>query len=344
VRFFFNHALSEHAHIFDMLRDGNPDVFVAASHARADSVFADRADRFEIEPFAKDADSMPAGYADWLLDAAKRAQAEVVVPYRHRIALADWSEVFAQNGVRLLAAAGRETLEFVEDKPNFLAFANSIGVTTAPGIPFRTLEDFHVAKAGLKGATSLCIKPATGIGGVGYRRLIDEDGPDAAHALLGENPMVMSTQSLVRLLERGPFPADMLLMPYLSGPECSLDIACWAGKVLGAVARHKLGRTKRVGDDPEARAMAEILVEALGLSGMVNLPTRRLPGGEPCLLEMNTRASGGIGQTAQSGVNLPHLVHEALQGKFPAACQIPKCAQDVAKRHFYAVVGERALP
>ena len=335
MRFFFNHALTEHGHIFDLLRAGDPDVFIAASHARPETPLRECVDHFVAErpdPIGAD---MPEGYPEWLLAEAQHVRADAVVPYRHRIDLARHVDTFEKGGVRLLVSAGHETMEFIENKPKLMDFAESLGVASGPYQEFHDRGTFEDAHANLESFGTLCFKPSAGIGGIGYRKLVDDTDPKSAMRLLGSDTMVIGLTAFRNLLDLGPLDAPMMLMPYLSGPECSMDVACLDGRMLGAVGRWKRSQHQVVEDNAEVRAIAERLVAEFKLSGLINVQTRKHPDGRQCLLEINTRASGGVGQTAISGINLPHLLHEALQGRFPCACQVPTDTRIVTKRQRY---------
>ena len=52
---------------------------------------------------------------------------------------------------------------------------------------------------------------------------------------------------------------------------------------------------------------ARQLVERFGLNGMINVQFKEDAQGEPKLLEINPRASGGVAMSCLSGINLPYL-------------------------------------
>ncbi|SDJ54063.1 ATP-grasp domain-containing protein [Salipiger marinus] len=335
MRYFFNHCLTEHAHVFDMLRAADPSVHITAANSHKGSPVRLAADTFLDDPAAGEGHAMPAGYAEWLLEAAREARADIVIPYRHRMELADFRDCFEAAGIRLLTAADRQTMTVIEQKPAFLQWAEETGIPISPFREFSCLETFEAAVAAFDPMAPLCIKPSSGVGAVGFRRLVDDEAPGAAAVLLGLDAMVLGKGALRRLLSLGPLSRPMMLMLYLRGPERSTDFVCLDGEILGAVTRMRSGLYQKVGDDMVSFAMATTLARELGMSGLLNLQTRCLDDGSQVLLELNSRAAGGIGQTAPSGVNLPGLLHEALCGRRPEVPRRAGRTVRVARREMF---------
>lgn len=88
---------------------------------------------------------------------------------------------------------------------------------------------------------TLCIKPSNGVGGFGFRRIVDNETPGAAAQLLGSDMLVIGLGALRHALQQEPLKYHIMLMPYLKGPERSTDIACLDGRLLGAVTRTRAG-------------------------------------------------------------------------------------------------------
>ena len=105
------------------------------------------------------------------------------------------------------------------------------------------------------------------------------------------------------------------MMPFLDGTEVSVDVlADDAGTVRAAIGRqhHALpgNRQRIIVDDPGAREVAEALTGTYRVAYLSNTQVKYWRGPDdtverPYLLELNTRAAGGMFQTALAGVNLP---------------------------------------
>jgi hypothetical protein len=210
-------------------------------------------------------------------------------------------------------------MRLLEEKPALLSRMEEIGV---PVIPFRLFTG-PAGYGALREAAhpfpehpgTLCVKPATGIYGAGFRILRDrlpEGSPLSALSTL-ELPEV----AFRALLDALPAPEPMMLMPYLTGPERSVDFACLDGRLLGTVTRVKASTSQRLYHDPVGEGMAEQVARTFRLSGVLNLQTIEDASGLQRLMEVNSRASGGVGMTGLTNVNLPGLLLDALDEAFP---------------------------
>ena len=319
MRILLNHSISGAADLIDLMRRARPDLTVIATHERTDTPIRLSADRLLPEPPETRAMSDEA-YADWLLGVALSERADLALPYRRRDALAGFRDRFADQGVRLLTASDEATMRLLEDKPTLLSRMKALG---APIIPFR----LFLGLSGYEGLRSegdifpdhdgdLCVKPSSGIYGAGFRILRDRL-PD------GSPLSALSTLELPEPVFRGllsalPAPEPMMLMPYYPGPERSVDFACLDGRLLGTVSRAKAGTSQRLHHDPEGERLAGLVAETFGLSGVLNLQTIEDGSGVQRLMEVNSRASGGVGMTGLTEVNLPGLLLGALDGEIPA--------------------------
>lgn len=337
----FNHHISCIRDIILMIRAAHPDVTLSASHARADHGLEGVLDRVLPEMPARADGGMPDGYVDWLMDQALAEGADVVIPYRHRHDLSAHGDAFAEAGLRLLTCGARDVMSLIEDKTALLARAQGLGLRVSPSCPWvdeaglvASLEHF----GGCSDGAGLCVKPAQGIYGEGFRILYDEDAPDAFATALGDQRPHISVQSLQKIVRGAGSVAKMMTMPFLPGVERSVDFACLDGRLLGAVTREKHGSVQHVGHDPEAADMVATLVPALGLSGLANLQTLEGADGTQYLLEVNSRAAGGIGMTARSGVNLPGLLVSALMGRMPDVPVFPTGQVRLLRRQVYDAV------
>lgn len=73
------------------------------------------------------------------------------------------------------------------------------------------------------------------------------------------------------------------------------------------MARRKEGSVQHLHQSGAAFELAKSSAELMQADGLVNVQTRCDHHGQPLLLEINLRPSGGIDYTRHSGVNLPGL-------------------------------------
>lgn len=319
MRILLNHSISGAADLIDLMRRSRPDLTVIATHERGDTPIRLSADRLLPEPPETRAMGDEA-YADWLLGVARSEGADLVLPYRRRDALAGFRGRFADQGVRLLAAADAGTMRLLEEKPALLERMEALG---APIIPFR----LFLGLSGYEGLRAegtlfpghdgdLCVKPANGIYGAGFRILRDRL-PDGA-PLSALSALELPEPVFRGLLAALPAPEPMMLMPYFTGAERSVDFVCLDGRLLGTVSRVKSGTSQRLHHDPEGERLAALVASTFGLSGVLNLQTIEDGEGVQRLMEVNSRASGGVGMTGLTDVNLPGLLLGSLDGETPA--------------------------
>ncbi len=340
MRILFNHHISGAADTIDLMRRARPDLFVIATHERLDTPIRLAADRFLPEPAATRA-LQPDAYADWLLEVAITERAELVIPYRRRDELARFRDRFAARGVRLLTASDEGTMRLLEEKPDLLTRMGALGVPITPFRLFTGLAAYEALRAGPDpfpdhpGAR--CVKPASGIYGAGFRIL--RDRLPAGSPLSGLSALELAEPAFRAMLAALPAPERMMLMPLLPGRERSVDFACHEGRLLGSVTRVKTLTSQRLAHDPAGEALADLVARTFRLTGVLNLQTMEDGAGTPRLLEVNSRASGGVGMTGLTNVNLPGLLLDALDGRFPDAPARAEAPVLVGKREAFWAVG-----
>jgi biotin carboxylase len=318
-RLWFNRAYATTWHVITMIRD-NPDgvpVEVLGSHGDPHSPVLAACDRVLVEP-----DVGPDDYVAWALDVVAAHQIDILVPRAHMAALAAAHDAFAAAGTRLLCPAA-DVVALFEDKATGYDAAAALGL---PVPPYRVVHDSDGLRAAYTEfaaiADQVCMKPVRGVGGEGFRRLTT-DPPRWQHDLAAEVRSLVRVADVCRALDAAG-PKDLLVMPFLDGVEVSVDVLADAtGRVHAAVGRqHDVtgGRLRTIVDEPQARSIAETLVRAHQVAFLSNTQVRWWQG-RPYLLELNTRAAGGIFQTALAGVNLPWAAIRLALGQDPGALQ-----------------------
>lgn len=288
-----------------MLRD-NPDavgVHIYGSNVDRDAPALAACDVAEVEPrYVGDAE-----YADFALDFCRRHRIDVLIPPRRLAALAGLVGEFAAGGTRLMCSPPA-AVEVLTSKTRTYEAALAAGVPVPPWRAVHDAAQFRDAVAELSaGGEQVCLKPAGEYSAFGFRIL--DDRPLRIRDLLAP-PLPLASvgavaDALKRAADEGETVPEFLVMPYLEGPEVSVDcLSAPGGRTLAAIARSKDGRYRLLLDDPAVTAIARRLVEHFGLAYLSNVQLRHRAG-RPVLLEANPRASAGIFQTAFTGVNLP---------------------------------------
>jgi biotin carboxylase len=308
-RIWFNRTYGTNSHIIAMLRD-NPQhrpVHVVATHSDPDSPVLAASDEAYPEP-----DLPVPDYVSWALDFARDHRIDVLVPRLHMAALADARADFERRGTRLLCPAG-DTVRLFEDKPAAYRAATALGLPVPPHHVVTDAAGLREAHKQLAEVSDVvCVKPTHGVGGSGFRILSTE--PPSLADFTGQVRPKAHVDAFCRALDEaeadGARMPELLVMPFLTGPEISVDVLADAdGRVFAAVGRGRSRRRRLIVDDRGAREVAAALTRAQAVAYLSNTQVRYWEGPDdtaprPYLLEVNTRISGGLFQTSLAGVNL----------------------------------------
>ena len=283
------------------------DLVILGSHADPSSPVLTACDATFPEPQLEGDD-----YAQFALEFCVRHGVDAFWPTYQAAAVSRRSGEFAAHGTRTLVSPP-QAMEAVEDKAltyRISATAAVPGLRIPPHVVVRTADEFVRACERLSDLGPLCFKPVRGTGGTGFHVLA---GAESWQDLFEERPPTMTLDRAYQLLARAEAFEPLLVMPFLEGPEVSVDCLSKDGELLVAVARQKCDQSRRIEllDAPDVVEVARQVVQLFGLSYLSNVQLRYW-GKEPCLLEVNARASGGLFQSCLSGVNFPHLALRLL--------------------------------
>ncbi|MGW5048769.1 ATP-grasp domain-containing protein [Streptomyces griseoluteus] len=334
VRVWLNRTYAENVFFMDQLRRNPSDraVEIHATHGDPDSPVLAAADTAALEPEGLS----PAGYVEYALDQCARRGIDVFVPRLHQAAIVAHRADFAAAGTALLAPTP-EAVAVFEDKVTAYDAVRSVGVPVPPWFRVRTADELLVAVEELEaGGHRACFKPASGAGGVGFRMITRS--PFSLAQLSGFPSPYVQLDLAVSALREAEEPVDLLVMPRLEQPEVSVD--CLTGpdnRVRLMVGRTKNGRRRGFTLDERWLEPARLIAEGFGLHYLSNIQFRML-GDRPVLLDVNTRAAGGLHQLSLCGINAPWAAVQLALGEDPGTVEPPFLGQD------YAVVsGPRPL-
>ncbi|MCV4265880.1 ATP-grasp domain-containing protein [Pseudomonas capsici] len=282
-------------------RDALPKtVRIIASH---------RQDRPEITEQADVALQEPRNNAeriDWVIQTARELGVKVIIAGRVGSFYEAHRERFVAEGFDLVTGGtSLQTFLNVDDKSLFTAAAEQAGLACIPGISAHNAEELQAAYETLSRTGEVCIKPTVGIFGHGFWRF--KAGVDDFRCFANPDARETSFEAYLNAYRQSDDRPPMLLMPYMPGSECSVDMVCEQGKVVASVGRRKQGMNQTFERDSEAVRLAVQAAEHFGCDGLINVQTRDDASGKPHLLEINPRYSGGIGYTRETGINLPGI-------------------------------------
>lgn len=301
-------------------------ISVFASHRHNRNEILSEASFALSEPLADD-ERLP-----FILDTVKKHAIRVIHTGRN----ARWfeshrAEVEASGACLTTGATRVEILDLADDKVRFAAEMTRRGLPVVPSLRVDSAQQLRqLVENSPFGDHPLCVKPVKGIYGMGFWRF--DKSADPMSAFSHPESRRVHPDYYLHALDAASHFEPLVLMPWLPGPEHSIDMLVQKGKVLAAVARRKEGALQHLENGGEAFDLGRACAEAMEADGLVNVQTRHDANGKPLLLEINMRPSGGIGYTRHSGVNLPGLF--ALRRLGLKTCQQ---IQDMASRAFTPV-------
>lgn len=288
---------------------------IICSHTQPDVAVATAADQFFVEP----AGLVGTPYVDFCLEFAATNKVELLIPGKEVSTLANHVADFQSIGTRLLTPATAAVLKTIDDKGRLYELAAG-GQVRIPEYHVVTNGDsFQAAVEELSGKHKVvCFKPAESIYGLGFHVIETELKFD--RLLSGSHPPCVSMDYLNALTSSEAKFRRTLVMPYLEGPERSVDCLADHGRLIAGIVRLKQQHGQLLEDNQPLLNSVADLVKRLGLNGLFNVQFRD-HAGETYLLEINARLSGGIHMACQSGVSLPYwavrLAFRGDEGEMP---------------------------
>lgn len=263
------------------------------------------ADSHFVEPGQLGADA----YVDSCLAVCAQYRPALFFPGRELEKLAKRSAEFEAIGTRVALAATEPTIDHLDHKGRFYESASGV-VPVAEYRQYTTVNGFRTAWALLRPRFRvLCTKPCRSIFARGFRALRDDLDP--FDELFRDPGYRLERSDFERRLETRSSFAPMILMPFLEGPEWSVDCLRLKDQTLITVPRCKLkDGEERVQAEPTLHALCSALSERFSLTGLFNVQFKHASAdmaSPPPVLEINPRAAGGVGLSTRCGVNLPWL-------------------------------------
>lgn len=298
--------------------NGEREIKVIGVDMGADPTVLQMVDAFYQVPEAED----PA-YIDRLLEICKAEKVDVLLPFMSAelLPLIERKDEFEAIGTRV-SVSDRCSVEITTNKFKFYQFLKENNLAVPRFACVRTAEDLIPAcEACGYPNNAVCVK-ATELSGSRGIRIIK---PDVSRfdILFHEKPnSFLTTMHDLQdtLLERDTMP-EMMAMEFLPGLEGSVDLIAENGKILymayreSTVNLHSIPQSGELKDNPEAYAIAEKVIGALGLTGSADLDFKNDADGHPVLMEINSRIAATMRIFKEGGMNLPYLRIKHLLGE-----------------------------
>lgn len=313
TRVYMNRWFSVAYHYINMIRNnpnGEKYVFYG-THPDIEHLSLIAADHKDIEPEVTGLE-----YVEFCVDFCKRNLIDIFIPRLHMEDISRHAHLFDDIGTKVMVCRDIELLDSMIEKDKFYEALADMELVEIPDYRVvNTAEQFKQAYEELTAAGhQVCFKPTKSEGGMGFR--IIDNNRDPLAELYGYVTLSTSFDQAYETLSTVEHFDNLMVMELLSGTEYSIDCVSTAeGELLTAIPRRKSsGRLYYLEDTPELLDIAKRIARELKIPYAFNIQVR-YNNGVPKLLEINPRMSGGLYITCLSGVNMPYLAVQALQGK-----------------------------
>ena len=308
MRIWFNHWFSTAYNLMTELKKGcienNIDIQIIGSNRLDTCVYKVLCDEFYTEPIEISDDN----YAKWCIDFCKEHHIDVFIPRRERSSISKYLSEFEQMNVKVMVDNNSELIELLENKYRTAQFFEQNNICKVPKMFIvNTLSDFEKAYSKLKELypdDRVCIKYNIDEGAMSFR--VIDDVVNTIHSLRTGIGLKISYTELVNMLSSVERFDDLIVMPYLKGPEISIDSLMTKEGFVG-ITRYKVGsRGTIVEYNPEFYEISKKFAEISGLKMPYNLQLRK-HNDDWYLLEVNTRMAGGTHKSCLTGFNFPYM-------------------------------------
>lgn len=313
MRIWFNHWFSTVFHLINLIKESNPNRFtIIGTCEQETAVYKNACDEWYIEPGAVTDEE----YVAYCLEFCKQQKIDIFVPRRRRLAIAQAYAKFQSAGVSLLLDKQYEVLSMLENKAKAYDYFRPLIPEHVPAYKIaHSVEEFVDAYMVLsKQGGRVCYKLIEDEGARSFRVIDNRLGE--LHALFEKPGVKVSFDVAKQVLEQYDFKTPILLMPYLSGVEISVDcLATPSGNII--IPRFKTSkRYSEVVFDDNIMTVCSRIMDAIKLQYPLNIQFK-YENGQFYLLEVNTRMSGGLQLSCMAtGINIPDIAINGLMGEW----------------------------
>lgn len=311
VRVWFNHWFSAAYHMVNLIKeDKETDFYILGTNGNEENVMKVLCDYWEKEP-----DNLnDIEYVNYSLEFCLKHSIDIFVPRKKQLIIGKNMKKFEEIGTKILVEKDYDKLKELNNKKNTYEFfeKNNIGYIPEYYIA-DTWEKFCYGYERLsKKHIQICIKYIEDEGATSFR--IIENTENAEDLLRIRKRLNVTIEEVKEFFNTNNIASEIIIMPYLEGPEISVD-CLGTDKGLIAIPREKTyTRTEIIKENEEILKICNEFHKKYQLSCPYNIQFR-YSNGVPYLLEINTRMSGGIQYSCLStGVNIPNIAINKLLG------------------------------
>ena len=307
----FNHWFSTAYHIINLLKnDDDINFFVIGTNENENSVVREACDAWFTEP----AGLSEKEYIDFCMDFCIKNMVDVFVPKRNMALICKHIHCFEEIGIKVMADHDYNIIRLLQNKQSAYEFFSKSELCHIP--EYRVVnnaEGFISAYRTLKtDSNRVCIKYVNDEGAASFR--VIDDSIMEYGGLLRQVGLKMSYMAVVDALSEKESFSDLMVMPYLSGTEVSVDCLNTENGLIMVPRFKSAGRTEVIKFDRDILSMCEDIYKRCNIQQPFNIQFKYHED-IPYLLEINTRMSGGIQFSCLAAqVNIPNIAVNQLIG------------------------------
>lgn len=294
----FNHWFSTAYHFIDMLKGAG--YYVIASNYSDECIYKTNADEFFKEPSCS-----YSKYVDWCIDFCKKHDVKVFFPWRSMDLIVNNLNKFEEIGVNVVCEKDIEMFNTFKRKSTTLDFFKRHNICDVS--EYRIIsnkETFAKAYFEMEKYEDICVKYDKDEGGDSFKKILRKEKEPNMHRMRERPELGLSLPYMLDCLKTVDKCNNIIMMPYLEGPEISIDCIGFNNELL-AIPRYKLNeRVTKIDMDEKVINIAKRFYEVARLEGPFNIQLR-YDDGKLFVLEVNTRLSGGCWKNKFIGCEFP---------------------------------------
>lgn len=311
IRVWFNHWFSTSYRLIELMKaDCKEQIYVIGSNRQLDSVIQKVCDEWY-----EDSDADGEAYLQYCLDFCIKHKVDVFVP-RHKMSdISKCKAQFEAIGVKVMVDTFLKVSLFEDKAATYHFFQDEEKLHIPEYYIVNNVVQFEEAYQKLKSNQyqQICIKFVHDEGGMSFRKIVEH--ADRFKRLRTYQGADIAYNELVEILKTGGKFDDLMVMPYLSGEEISVDCLDTESGLIAIPRRKSPARHETVVYDETILSMTKCIMEKTKLEFPCNIQYRLMED-IPYLLEINTRMSGGLQMSClASGVNIPNIALNKLLGR-----------------------------
>lgn len=314
IRVWMNNWFSQSADIISLIKEENPDVYIIATNGVENPAIQKESDEWYIE--GKGKASTEEEYIEYALEFCKEHKIDILMPLRKMVEISKNREEFRRIGVKLIVPSEHQMMEKLNSKIETYRMLEEIIPNNIPayGVANNVREFEKAVDTILDLNRRVCFKYAEDIACRSFR--IIEMGQSCMDDLSKESKRGIKYRDAIKMFSSTEEFKDIIVMELLDGYEVSCDCLRVGNKNI-VIPRIKLNtRIQEVSMHKKLIDTCNNILDTIKYDAPCNIQFKMTEDGEPMLLEINTRMSGGV-QIASwaTKINLPSIAINKFLGR-----------------------------